>query len=334
MRVLVVEDEKSVATFVKQVLEWDDYAVDVAYDGEQAELLVNGADFALVILDLVLPKVGGYEVLNHIRAQNPSLPVLIMSGWAGVEDRAKLLDLGASDCLAKLFAFGELSARVRALLTRPPGLTGIIRQVEEFRHRFERMKGFLGLPPTFGFLVEINARYPRGHSQAVSWLAMQIARQMGLPPARIEEIRVAGLVHDIGKIQVPLSILDKSAALTTEESEITKSHVTIGEKMLEPLKMKTVALIVRHHHERYDGKGYPDGSVGTEIPLGARIVAVAESFESMLSDLPYKGARTFEECLSELRSCCGTQFDPDVVMGFLNWLQIHGDPREHRSMTA
>ena len=181
MRVLVVEDEQSVATFVKQGLEWDDYTVDVAYDGEQAELLVNNADFDLVILDLVLPKLDGYEVLNHIRAQNPLLPVLIMSGWAGVEDREKLLDLGASDCLAKPFAFGDLSARVRALLRRPPGLVGTIRQVEELRYQFERMKGFLGLPPTFGFLVEVNAPCPKGHSQAVSWLAMQIVKQMPLP---------------------------------------------------------------------------------------------------------------------------------------------------------
>jgi len=334
MRVLVVEDEKSVATFVKQGLEWDDYVVDVAYDGEQAELLVNQADFDLVILDLALPKVDGYGVLNHIRAQNPLLPVLIMSGWAGAEDRAKLLDLGATDCLAKPFAFGELSARVRTLLRSSPDSTVSIRQVEDFRYRFEQIKEFLGLPPTFGFLVEINAPFPRGHSQGVSWLAMQIARQMGLPPAKIEEIRVAGLVHDIGKIQVPLSILNKSAPLTAEESEIIRSHVTVGEKMLEPLKMKTVALIVRHHHERYDGKGYPDGLAGTEVPLGARIVALAESLEGMLSDSPYKSARTFEESVSELRRCCGTQFDPEVVMGFLDWLHIHGDPREYRSMTV
>jgi len=200
----------------------------------------------------------------------------------------------------------------------------------EYRHRFEQMKPLLGLPPTFGFLVEGNGPYPRGHSQRVSWLAIQIARQAGLSEADIEEIRLAGLLHDIGKVDLPMHVLDKPALLTAEEFEIVKSHAARGEKMLEPLKMKAVGRIVRHHHERYDGKGYPDGLAGGRIPLGARIVAVTESFEDMVSQLPYKSARTFEDALAELRRCSGTQFDPKVVMAFLDWLQIHGEPREQQ----
>jgi len=330
MRILVVEDEEPVASFVRQGLESDQHAVEVAYDGERAESLVDEADFDLVILDLVLPKVDGFEVLNYIRTQKPSLPVLIVSALASVEDRVKGLDLGASDYLAKPFAFCELSARVRALLRRSPDSPGAVRQVEEYRRRFEQMKQLLGLPPTFGFLVEANGPYPRGHSQAVSWLAIQIARQAGLSPAEIEKIRLAGLLHDIGKVHVPLHVLNKAAPLTAEESEIVKSHVVLGERILEPLNIKAIALIVRHHHERYDGRGYPDGLIGEEIPLEARIVAVAESFEDMLSELPYKSARTFEDALAELRRCSGTQFDPKVVTTFLDWLQIHGDPREQQ----
>jgi DNA-binding response OmpR family regulator len=133
MRILVVEDEEPVASFVKQGLESDQYAVDVAYDGEQAQSLVDEADFDLVILDLALPKADGFEVLNHLRTQKPSLPVLIMSGWAEVEDRMKGLDLGASDYLAKPFSLGELSAHVRALLRRSPGSPDTTRQLEEPR---------------------------------------------------------------------------------------------------------------------------------------------------------------------------------------------------------
>ena len=107
----------------------------------------------------------------------------------------------------------------------------------QYRHRFEQMKPLLGLPPTFGFLVEANGPYPKGHSQAVSWLAIQIARQAGLSQAEIEEIRVAGLVHDIGKLDVPLHLLNKPEPLTAEEFEIMKSHAARGEKMLEPLRM-------------------------------------------------------------------------------------------------
>ena len=330
MRILVVEDEEPVARFLKQGLESDHYAVHVAYDGEQAQSLVDEADFDLVILDLLLPKVAGYEVPNHIHSQKPSLPVLIISAWADVEDRVKGLDLGASDYLAKPFSFSELSARVRALLRRSPDSPGTFLQLEEYRHRFEQMKLVLGLPPTFGFLVEADGPYPRGHAQAVSWLAMQIARRVGLSQGEVEELRLAGLLHDIGKLHVPLHILDKPESLTAEEFETLKSHAAMGERMLEPFKVRGIGRIVGHHHERYDGKGYPDGLAGHQIPLGARIVAVAECFHEMVSDQPYKSSRTFEDALAELRRCSGTQFDPEVVKAFLDWLQIYGDPREQQ----
>ncbi len=133
MRILLVEDERPVAKLVKRGLESDQYTVDVAYDGEQAQTLVDEADFDLVILDLALPKADGFEVLNHLRTQKPSLPVLIMSGWAEVEDRMKGLDLGASDYLPKPFSLGELSAHVRALLMRSPGSPDTARLLGESR---------------------------------------------------------------------------------------------------------------------------------------------------------------------------------------------------------
>jgi DNA-binding response OmpR family regulator len=140
MRILIVEDDKPVASFIKQGLESDHYAVDVACDGEQAQSLVDEAEFDLVILDLVLPKLDGFEVLNHIRTRNPSLPVMILSGRAGVEDRVKGLDLGACDYLAKPFSFSELSARVRALLRRSPDRARTVLRVEDLElDRAERV---------------------------------------------------------------------------------------------------------------------------------------------------------------------------------------------------
>ena len=109
-----------------------------------------------------------------------------------------------------------------------------------------------------------------------------------------------------------------------------KTHAACGEKMLEPLRVIAIECIVRYHHERYDGRGYPDHLMGEEIPLGARIVAVAECFHDMVSDHPYRSARTFEDALAELRRCSGTQFDPKVVTAFLDWLEIHGDPRRQQ----
>ena len=173
------------------------------------------------------------------------------------------------------------------------------------------------------FAVEARGPYTAGHSNAVSRLAARIAIQAGLPVAEVEETRLAGLVHDIGKIYMPESVCNKPDRLTAEEFDVMSSHSACGAKMLEPLNVKTIERIVRHHHERFDGKGYPDGLVADKIPLGARIVAVAESFHSMLSELPYKRALTFEDALAELRRCSGMQFDPKIVMAFLDWIQIY-----------
>jgi putative nucleotidyltransferase with HDIG domain len=171
------------------------------------------------------------------------------------------------------------------------------------------------------FAVEAKDPHTKSHSQAVSRLAAQIARQMRLPEAEIEDIRLAGIVHDIGKIHVPDPLLLKPTLLTAEEYEIVKSHAVWGAKILEPLKVTAIERIVRHHHERYDGTGYPEGLAGDKIPLGARIVAVAESLDAMVSALPYRKARSAEEALVELRRCRDTQFDPTVVDAFLRSIQ-------------
>jgi diguanylate cyclase (GGDEF)-like protein/putative nucleotidyltransferase with HDIG domain len=171
------------------------------------------------------------------------------------------------------------------------------------------------------FAVDAKGPYTTGHSQAVSKLAARIAIQAGLSVAEVEETRLAGLVHDIGKIQVPDSVCNKPGRLTPEEFEMVSRHSAWGAKMLEPLNVKAIEQIVRHHHERFDGQGYPDRLAADKIPLGARIVAVAESFHSMLSELPYEGARTFEDAVAELRRCSGLQFDPKIVMAFLDWIQ-------------
>ena len=175
------------------------------------------------------------------------------------------------------------------------------------------------------FAVEAQGPYRKDHSQAVSRLAAQMALQAGLPRPEIEEIRLAGLVHDIGNIHVPERVLKKPTLLTPEEFEIMKSHAAWGAKVLELLNVKAIERIVLHHHERYDGKGYPHGLAGDEIPLGARIVAVAECFHNMVSALRYKSPRTLEDALAELRRCSGTQFDPKVVTTFLEWLQIRAE---------
>jgi putative nucleotidyltransferase with HDIG domain len=164
-----------------------------------------------------------------------------------------------------------------------------------------------------------QAKVPHGleHFQGVSRLAAQIAMQMRLSEAEIEEVRVAGIVHDIGKTHVPDPVRLKVKLLTAAEFEIMKNHADWGARILEPLGEEGIARIVRHHHERYDGTGYPDHLKGEDIPLGARIVGLAECFDSMISDQDYKAPRTLDDAVAEVRRCSGTQFDPNVVRAFL-----------------
>jgi HD-GYP domain-containing protein (c-di-GMP phosphodiesterase class II) len=194
-------------------------------------------------------------------------------------------------------------------------------------HKPEPTNPLLDTTLALAFAVEAKGPFMKNHPQAVSRLAARIAIQAGLSQVEIDEIRVAGMVHDIGKLKVPEGVLQKPTLLTAEELEMVKSHAAWGATMLEPLNVEAIERIVRHHHERYDGKGYPDRLAGDSIPLGARIVAVAECFHNMLSDLRYKSARTFQDALAELRRCSGTQFDPKVVATFLDWLQTYADPR-------
>jgi putative nucleotidyltransferase with HDIG domain len=193
-----------------------------------------------------------------------------------------------------------------------------------YRHEFEQMKPGLDTITALAFAIEAKDPYTQGHCKSVSRLAAQIARQMQLSEAEITEIRLAGLVHDIGKIHVPEYVLNKPTPLTAEEYEIMKTHAAWGANLLEPLKLTGIGRIVRYHHERYDGTGYPEGLAGDKIPLGARIVAVAEAFDAMRSTYCYNKGRSLEDAIAEMRRCSGTQFDPKVVTALLDLLEIYG----------
>jgi diguanylate cyclase (GGDEF)-like protein/putative nucleotidyltransferase with HDIG domain len=178
--------------------------------------------------------------------------------------------------------------------------------------------------------VDAKDHYTQFHSQTVSKLAAQVARKMGLTDAAIEEIRLGGILHDIGKIHVPEAVLNKPGRLTPEEYEVMKSHPVWGSEILEPLKVKAIERIrgmVRHHHEMVNGKGYPDGLKGDRIPLSARIITVADCFDTMISERAYKSKRSNDEAMEELYRCRGTQFDPDIVDAFVRSVDVPGESR-------
>ncbi len=187
------------------------------------------------------------------------------------------------------------------------------------------------------FAIDAKDHYTQGHSQAVAQLASQIGKHVGLSEDELEEIRLAGILHDIGKIGIPETLLNKPARLTAEEYEIMKSHASLGARILEPLKVKAIERIrqmVRHHHERWDGKGYPDGLQGEEIPIGARILSIADCFDTMISDRVYKKAQPVEEVLAELQLARGKHLDGALVDVFLQTLKDVGDTRAEARKAA
>ncbi|MDD2717452.1 MAG: HD domain-containing protein [Candidatus Wallbacteria bacterium] len=185
---------------------------------------------------------------------------------------------------------------------------------------YENMhKSYISTVRALSAAIDAKDKYTSGHSTAVTEYTIPIAREMKLSQAEIEKLEYAGLLHDIGKIGVMEQILNKPGRLTNEEFGSIKKHPVIGFEILKSIDfLKDVTLLVRHHHERFDGKGYPDGLVGEAIPLGARIIAVADTFDAMTSDRPYRKGLPVEIALKEIRNCSGSQFDPRVVEAFVS----------------
>jgi len=239
-------------------------------------------------------------------------------------------------------AFGQVEAYLgvefkRKFSTGPEAFNHILNRMEK---AIQNRDGEISLVDTVTSLaraIDISDHYTRNHSLAVSQLAMLIARQLAMPDEEVEEVRRAGILHDIGKIGIPDNILYKPDRLTPEEFDVMKGHSVKGEMILKPLRVDVIQRIcrmVRHHHETFDGRGYPDHLKGEEIPLGARILTVADSFDTMVSARGYKKARTHDDALTELQSCRGTQFDPKLVEAFTQALVIHGVPRTRESQEA
>ena len=303
--VLVVDDEAVNRKLAQELLTSRGYQVVVASDGEEAVSKVRTIRPDLILLDVMMPRLDGLQTCRILKQDDETrlIPVVLLTALSSMEDRVAGIEVGADDFLTKPFNKVELLARVRSLI-----------RVKHLNDQLERTENIL-----FALAVAVEAKdpYTEGHLHRLEEYAARISSALALPAHTKQVNEYGALLHDIGKIGIPEAILNKPGKLTPEEFAIIKQHPEIGERICRPLRFGAeISPIVRGHHERWDGGGYPDGLAGEAIPLGARIVAVADAFDAMTTDRPYRKALALEKAWKILREGAGTQWDAAVVDAF------------------
>jgi putative two-component system response regulator len=304
--VLVVDDGAANRDLIEACLAGVDCEVRMAADGQTALMMVEARAPDLVLLDVQMPGMDGYEVCRRIKA-NPNLrlvPVVMITSLDRTSDRVRALESGADDYMSKPVERVELVARVRSALR--------LKAVYDSLDRAEQV--------IFALAAAVEAKDPftEAHTQRVAESARRIGARMGLSDGELDALYRGGLIHDIGKIGVPDSILLKKGRLDATEVVQMRAHPVIGESIVSPLRSAAELLpIIRHHHERFDGGGYPDGLRGHEIPRMAGIVAVCDAYDALVNDRPYRARRSVDEAIDILMSGAGTQWDRGVVEAFV-----------------
>jgi len=320
VKLLVADDERKICQLLENFFSERGYQVLVAHDGPTALSCIRTERPHLVFLDLRMPGLNGLEILKEAKEIDETIKVIVITSIEddGVIKRAR--DLGATDYVIKPFSLDYLKEEVLSKVSA--SLYEDLRNVnDELKSSLVRLKNVVrGIVAAFSAVVsKIDPHYTHDHIIRTVEYASKILQKMREKGMQLgeaeEEVLLAGiLLHDIGKIFTPKEILYKPGPLTEEEWEIMRRHPVDGAEILDRIVgLKEMARNVRHHHERWDGKGYPGGLKGEQIPIGARIAAVVDAFDAMISDRPYRKAMPIEQAIEELQRCRATQFDPVVV---------------------
>ncbi|MBP7868227.1 MAG: response regulator [Acidobacteria bacterium] len=322
--VLIVEDEPSVREILSWRLTEEGYNCVTVSNGVVAlESIQSGACYDLMITDIRMPGMSGLELLKEVRRSQPDMAVIMITAVNDINIAVETLKLGASDYITKPFNLDEVCISCERALEK----RNLVLKNREYRQSLEeKLKArareienlYIDAIKSLVSALEAKDKYTEGHSRRVTRYALEIAKRMDMPSDKIQKIYLAGLLHDIGKIGVKESILTKPDMLTSDEYSHIYLHSTLSAKILYPIfRDSEIVGYVKHHHERWDGTGRPDGLRGEQIPIGARVLAVADSFDAMTSDRPYRTARPVSVAVNEIRRCAGTQFDNEVVSAFL-----------------
>ena len=288
--ILVVDDEASIRSILTRILRADGYDVAVEVEGRGALDSVRLLRPDVVLLDLMMPGMDGFEVCRHLRADPDTrlTPVLLLTGLSTVEDKVRGLDAGADDFLAKPPERLELLARVRSLV--------------RLRRRTDQLVQAESVVLSLARSIEGKDPCTEGHCERLSKYGVTLGRRLGLHEDDLEALRIGGILHDIGKVAVPDAILLKEDRLTPEEWVVMKKHPLTGEHVCGPVhSFGRVLPIIRHHHEKFDGSGYPDGLMGSEIPITARVLQIVDVYDALTSERPYRDALSARDGMLALK---------------------------------
>lgn len=327
--ILIAEDDSVIRRLVTTFLSNHGYVVLEASNGEEAIAHMECAAVDLIISDLRMPVIDGFQVLEKVRVEHPSTPVVIMSGVGTRDDVIRALRAGAYDYLTKpmetmdIFLHTVEKALERTKLLRSEKefqeqlQIEVLEKTEDLRKREQELKkALVGVVEVIDALVEYRDPYTAGHERRVGELAQEIAAKMGMTTDLIEGVYLSGIVHDLGKVGVPSEILAKPGRLSDIEFQLVKTHPQIGFDILQKNKVQfpwPIEKLVHQHHERIDGSGYPLGLTGDQMLPGSRILAVADVVEAMASHRPYRPALGVAKALEEVKQFSGIYYDTDVV---------------------
>jgi len=362
-RILVVDDDESISEIMSSMLSHAGFECHSVTSGQEAiaELQSDG-NYALMLSDLAMEGMDGFALLDRIRRIHPQMPVVMVTAVHDISVALAAMRSGAYDYLLKPFERDQLLATVRRALenrrlkmenlayqnkletlvsARTELLQRALSELEGAMRELER--SYDVTLEALGDALDLKDAETEGHSKRVTAFTMAIARAMELPSERVRVIARGAFLHDVGKMAIPDAILRKPGRLTPEEQMRMREHALLGYQMLRRIRfLHEPAQIVYSHQERFDGSGYPRGLKGDQIPIGARIFAVADTFDAITSDRPYRAAQSIPAARREIQKHSGHQFDPNVVEAFMSisddlWQQIRdetdalGKERKRRS---
>ncbi len=329
-RILIVDDEEVICNVLDRRLTREGFFCTTAHNGKEALNHFYKNSFSLIISDMKMPEMTGIELLQKVKAIDPKMKMIMVTAYPDIDLAVNAMRLGAYDFIIKPADLDLIVMSVKKALESKR----LEEEIEAYHNHMEELveertaklqqayrtlkKSHLDSVKVLAEAIDAKDPYTRGHSDRVKRMSLAIAKKMGFSEERLENLEYGALLHDIGKIGIKDEVLQKQAPLSSEEYQYIQEHPLIGVKIVEGVEFfKDKIPMIRHHHEHYDGNGYPDGLAGEAIPLEARIISLPDAFDAMTSARPHRNIMLLQDVLAELEKCKGKQFDPKVLDIFI-----------------